>query len=167
MNNKKYIVVAVLTALTLSLVGCGNKNSPTEEIVVEISAPMDSLMGEFEASLLAGMSADTKLMDEEYLTENYGITPDMYEEIEARLTIDDRWCDEYFFVQASEGNIDHIVDLVKERVKYLVSNASDVSDEFKAQIADYKLYVRGDYAVFSFGLSANHAVEFFKEKFIE
>lgn len=164
---KKIISLALVSVMTISLVGCSTSSSKEEEAVLELTASMESVMGEFGSTLLAGQCADVQRVTEEGIEELYGITADMYVQVESRIPIDETLFDEYIFIQASEGNIDSINDAFKTRIAYLESSEAGLSEEHAAYVEGAQLYIRGDFAVFAVGMSAEHTVEFFKSKFTD
>lgn len=164
---KRNILFLALGIIGLTIVGCGSQEGEAVESTLTMTMPMEELMGSYEATLLAGQSADTMAMTEEFLVEAYGITPDMYEELQGRIPSDEQWCDEYIFVKTSPGGSDAIVDAVKSRVVVLTSKDSGLSEEHLEQVEAYELYVRDDYVAFSFGLCAELAIDYFKAAIVE
>lgn len=137
-----------------------------KDIVVKMSTSLQSLMGEFGASLLAGEAANVNSLEEDEIEEIYGLTPDMYQQLEVRYPVDPADCDEYMFIHAAEGQIDNIVDTLKRRQAYLADEANAFSPEHKTYAEQYQLYARGEYVGFAIGINASRAIEFFKTKFV-
>lgn len=167
--NKTTTILLAISLSSLSLVACGSEEIDTEEqiLTITMNMPMEELMGSYEATLLAGQSADTKAMTAEFLEEAYGITSGMYIEIQGRIPSDEQWCDEYIFVKAREGQSDAIVDGINSRIAFLISDEAGLSEEHLLQVESYELYVREGYIAFSFGLNSQSAIEYFKDAFIE
>lgn len=163
----RWLSAILVTVMAMSLVACGNKTEVVEVPEIELQASVESIMGEFGATLLAGQSADVQYLEADQIEELYGITPDMYVQVEARIPISEEFCDEYIFIQATEGNIDNITDAFKSRVKELEASTDPADAEILAYIGNYQLYARGDFAAFGVGMSAENAIEFFKTKFVE
>ncbi len=161
---RKIVSLLLLSAMSISMVACGStlaeEETQVEESVVAFSSA--EFVTAVDASIVDEETLQYMILDADMFEMTYGITPDMYVDLEARMPMMNVQCDELVAIVAAEGQADAIISAFEARQAYLADPANMGYPEHIDFANDYKLLVDGDVIVFAVGLHADKAVSVFE-----
>lgn len=153
---KKIVNLLLVSMLAISLTACGESTTETVDFT-----PIDVI-----TSITSEQTEDDVIpqieLDEIMIEELYGITPDMYEAVEARAPMMSAHCDEYVIIQAVNGQEDAIISAFEERQAYLVNPANMGYPEHIEYAQNYILEKNANMIVFAIGMSADSVLAAFQ-----
>lgn len=161
---RKIVSLLLLSVMSISMVACGttssDENTQVEDSVAAFS-PAEFVTA-VDATIIEEETLQYMILDADMLEMTYGITADMYTDLEARMPMMNVQCDELVAILAADGQADAIVEAFEARQAYLVDPANMGYPEHIDFANDYKLLVDGDLIVFAVGLHADKAVSVFE-----
>lgn len=161
---RKIISLLLLSVMSISMVACGTETVEEETQINEsvVAFSPSEFVTAVDASIIEEETLQYMILDADMLDMTYGITPDMYIDLEARMPMINVQCDELVVIVASEGQADAIVAAFEARQAYLADPANMGYPEHIEFANDYKLFVDGDLIIFAVGLHADKAASVFE-----